>query len=165
MKLGIVILAAGRGKRMCSTLPKVLHPLAGQPLLMHVLHVAHQLGATQQVVVYGHGGEQVRSVLADQDCLWVEQAEQQGTGHAVMQALPVLSGMDRLLVLYGDVPLITPETLRRLLSVSLDTQLGLLIAELPDPTGYGRIIRATDGRVTCIIEEQDATPAERTRTQ
>ncbi|AFL74523.1 bifunctional UDP-N-acetylglucosamine diphosphorylase/glucosamine-1-phosphate N-acetyltransferase GlmU [Thiocystis violascens] len=161
MKLGVVILAAGLGKRMRSSLPKVLHPLAGKPLLAHVLDAANQLGAARRVVVFGHGGEQVQAALSGHDCLWVEQARQQGTGHAVLQAMPAMSGMDRVLVLYGDVPLITPETLRRLLAASADTRLGLLTAELPDPTGYGRILRDARGRVTRIVEEKDATPAER----
>lgn len=160
MKLGVVILAAGLGKRMRSSLPKVLHPLAGKPLLAHVLDAASLIGAERRVVIYGHGGEQVQSALADHDCLWVEQAEQHGTGHAVIQAMPSMAEMDRVLVLYGDVPLITPETIGRLLGVSADTSLGLLTAELSDPTGYGRILRDSVGRVTRIVEEKDATRVE-----
>ncbi len=162
MKLGVVILAAGLGRRMCSALPKVLHPLAGKPLLAHVLDAANLIGAGCRVVVFGHGGEQVQAALSGYDCRWVEQAEQQGTGHAVMQAMPAMTDMDRVLVLYGDVPLIGAETLQRLIAVSADTSLGLLTAELPDPTGYGRILRDADGCVTRIVEEKDATPAERT---
>ena len=161
MTFGVVILAAGLGKRMRSSLPKVLHPLAGQPLLAHVLDAARQIGAARRVVVFGHGGEQVQTALAGHDCLWVEQPEQQGTGHAVIQAMPSMADLDRVLVLYGDVPLITPETLSRLLAVSADTSLGLLTAELSDSTGYGRILRDADGRVIRIVEEKDATPAER----
>jgi bifunctional UDP-N-acetylglucosamine pyrophosphorylase / glucosamine-1-phosphate N-acetyltransferase len=121
MKTGVVILAAGQGKRMRSSRPKVLHPLAGRPLLAHVLAAARALDPARIVVVHGHGGEQVRSALADEDCVWVEQAEQRGTGHAVIQAMPALIDMDRVLVLYGDVPLITPETLERLVELSGDT--------------------------------------------
>jgi bifunctional UDP-N-acetylglucosamine pyrophosphorylase / glucosamine-1-phosphate N-acetyltransferase len=161
MKLGVVILAAGLGKRMRSSVPKVLHPLAGKPLLAHVLNAAHQIGADRRVVVFGHGGEQVQAALADQDCVWVEQAEQRGTGHAVIQAMSAVAAMDRVLVLYGDVPLIEPETLRRLIAVSTQTDLGLLTANLPDPTGYGRILRDAGGRVSRIVEEKDATTEER----
>ena len=165
MKLGVVILAAGLGKRMRSALPKVLHPLAGKPLLAHVLDAAGSLGAERRVVVFGHGGEQVQAALSGCDCRWAEQTEQRGTGHAVMQAMPSMAEMDRVLVLYGDVPLIEAETLQRLIAVSADTSLGLLTADLPDPTGYGRILRDADGRVTRIVEEKDATPAERAITE
>lgn len=162
MKLGVVILAAGLGKRMRSALPKVLHPIAGKPLLAHVLDAANLIGAERRVVVFGHGGEQVQAALSGHDCRWVEQAEQRGTGHAVIQAMPALADMDRVLVLYGDVPLIEADTLQRLIAASADTSLGLLTDDLPDPTGYGRILRDADGRVTRIVEEKDATPAERT---
>lgn len=161
MTLGVVILAAGRGTRMCSNLPKVLHPLAGQPLLAHVLNAAATLDAAQQVVVFGHGGAQVPAALAERDCTWVEQVEQRGTGHAVQLALPALApSVERVLVLYGDVPLITSATLRRLLTVSANTALGLLTAELCNPTGYGRIVRNHAGRVLRIVEQRDATLAE-----
>lgn len=161
MKLGVVILAAGLGKRMCSSLPKVLHPLAGKPLLAHVLDAASHLGADRCAVVFGHGGAQVQAALSEYDCLWVEQAEQRGTAHAVMQAMPAMANMDRVLVLYGDVPLVNAATLQRLIAVSADTDLGLLTAELPDPTGYGRILRDAAGRMTRIVEEKDAAPTER----
>ncbi len=118
MRLGVVILAAGLGKRMRSALPKVLHPLAGKPLLAHVLDTAAAIGAERIVTVYGHGGDQVRTALADTGCLWVEQAEQLGTGHAVIQAMPQVADMDRVLILYGDVPLISAETLNRLRHVA-----------------------------------------------
>jgi bifunctional UDP-N-acetylglucosamine pyrophosphorylase/glucosamine-1-phosphate N-acetyltransferase len=159
--LGIVILAAGQGKRMRSRLPKVLHPLAGRPLLGHVLERSHELGAERVVVVHGHGGDQVRAALADAGCLWVEQSEQLGTGHALLQAMPALRDLDRVLVLYGDVPLISTETLQRLSELSASTSLGILTADLPDPHGYGRILRDTEGRVTSIVEERDATPEQR----
>ncbi|PQJ94858.1 bifunctional UDP-N-acetylglucosamine diphosphorylase/glucosamine-1-phosphate N-acetyltransferase GlmU [Chromatium okenii] len=160
MTLGVVILAAGLGKRMCSKLPKVLHPLAGKPLLAHVLDATNSLAAERCVVVFGHGGAQVQTALAGYDCVWVEQAQQQGTGHAVMQAMPALADVDRVLVLYGDVPLITPATLRRLITVSANTALGVLTAELCNPTGYGRIVRNHAGRVLRIVEQRDATLAE-----
>ncbi|MBK1719969.1 bifunctional UDP-N-acetylglucosamine diphosphorylase/glucosamine-1-phosphate N-acetyltransferase GlmU [Thiocystis violacea] len=161
MKIGVVILAAGLGKRMRSRLPKVLHPLAGRPLLAHVLASAAELDPACVVVVHGHGGDRVRAALCGHECLWAEQAEQRGTGHAVMQAMPAMAGMDRVLVLYGDVPLISSETLARLLETSRETPLGLLTAELADPAGYGRILRDADGRVTRIVEERDATQEER----
>lgn len=161
MKLGVVILAAGLGKRMRSSLPKVLHPLAGRPLLGHVLDAAQRLEPERIVVVHGHGGDRVKAAFADQDCAWVEQREQRGTGHAVIQALPAVDGLDRVLVLYGDVPLIAPGTLRDLVALGTETRLGLLTAELGDPTGYGRIVRNGDRRVVRIVEEKDATPEER----
>jgi len=162
MRLGVVILAAGQGKRMCSALPKVLHPLAGRPLLAHVLDAAERLGSAKTVVVYGHGGEQVPSVLGDRDCAWVEQAERLGTGHAVRHAMPVLQDLDRVLVLYGDVPLVDPETLGGLIEASRDCPLGILTATLGDPTGYGRILRDPGTRhILRIVEHRDASPEER----
>ncbi|QGU33676.1 bifunctional UDP-N-acetylglucosamine diphosphorylase/glucosamine-1-phosphate N-acetyltransferase GlmU [Thermochromatium tepidum] len=161
MKTGVVILAAGQGRRMRSRRPKVLHPLAGRPLLAHVLAAARALDPARVVVVYGHGGEEVRAALADEDCVWVEQPEQRGTGHAVLQALPALSDLDVVLVLYGDVPLIRPETLGRLVALARTTPLAVLTAELDDPSGYGRILRGAAGRLVRIVEERDATPADR----
>ena len=162
MRLGVVILAAGQGKRMRSALPKVLHPLAGRPLLAHVLDAAERLGPAKTVVVYGHGGEQVPSALADQDCAWVEQAERLGTGHAVQHAMPVLQDVDRVLVLYGDVPLVDPETLGGLIAASRNCPLGMLTATLGDPTGYGRILRDLGTRhILRIVEHRDASPEER----
>ncbi len=156
MKLGILVLAAGKGKRMRSRIPKVLHPLAGKPLLAHVLDTAQALGAARVGVVYGHGGELVPRQMADYDCIWVEQAEQRGTGHAVMQAMPHMQDMARILVLYGDVPLMRPTTLRRLMETAAATDLGVLTAVLEDPTGYGRIVRDASGRVVRSVEQQDA---------
>jgi len=160
MKLGVVVLAAGKGKRMRSRIPKVLHPLAGRPLLAHVLDTVQALGAARVCVVYGHGGELVPRRMADYDCVWAEQAEQQGTGHAVMQAMPGLRDMERILVLYGDVPLLRPTTLRHLVDTTADTALGVLTATFDDPTGYGRIVRDETGRVVRIVEQQDATADE-----
>jgi bifunctional UDP-N-acetylglucosamine pyrophosphorylase/glucosamine-1-phosphate N-acetyltransferase len=160
MSLGIVILAAGQGTRMRSALPKVLHPIAGRPMLAHVIATARSLAPERIVVVYGHGGEQVRAAFPDAALAWAEQAEQLGTGHAVQQALPLLAGLDRVLVLYGDVPLIRTQTLQRLLLVAGE-QVGLLTMNLPDPTGYGRILRAADGAVTAIVEHKDASDSQR----
>ena len=156
MKLGVVILAAGQGTRMKSELPKVLHPLAGLPLLGHVAAAARDVGAACIVVVYGHGGKQVPSAFADADLQWVEQAEQLGTGHAVQQALPSMAEMDRVLVLYGDVPLTSAETLQALLRAAEGSPLALLTVTLEDATGYGRIVRDQNGRVSRIVEQKDA---------
>ena len=161
MKLGVVVLAAGKGTRMRSALPKVLHPLAGRPLLGHVLDAAVALGAAQVCVVYGHGGEQVPAAFPDAAATWVEQRERLGTGHAVLQAMPAMAGMDRVLVLYGDVPLIEPETLNRLVDDTASTKLGLLTMQLADPNGYGRIVRDKSERVLRIVEQKDASAAER----
>ena len=160
--LSVVILAAGKGKRMVSDLPKVLHRVGGIPLLGHVLAAASRLDATARLVVYGHGGEAVKAAFADQtDVIWVEQTEQLGTGHAVAQALPSLDLASVVLVLYGDVPLIRPETLQPLVAEAGQGRLALLTVELPDPSGYGRIVRDDRGMVQRIVEEKDATPAER----
>jgi len=160
MNLGIAILAAGQGTRMRSALPKVLHPLAGRPLLGHVLETATALGAAEICVVHGHGAEQVRTALPGWDCHWALQSERRGTGHALIQALPYLKGTERILVLYGDIPLIRPETLLRLLSESHDAELGVLTALVADARGYGRIIRDHNGQVVRIVEERDANEAE-----
>ncbi len=160
MKLGVVILAAGQGTRMRSSLPKVLHKLAGRPLLGHVVDTAHKLGPERIVVVYGHGGKQVPDLFAAQDLDWVEQAEQLGTGHAVDHALPLLADVDRVLVLYGDVPLIRAQTLTSLIQAAAETDLALLTVDLDDPTGYGRIVRDARGKVARIVEQKDAGPQE-----
>src|SRR5262249_35412625 len=139
MALDIIVLAAGLGKRMRSDLPKVLHPLAGRPLLGHVLATARALKPRNTIVVHGHGAEAVRAAFPDAGLAWVLQAEQLGPGHAVMQALPQVAA-DEVLILYGDVPLIRPETLERLRAAARGG-LALLTVELPDPKGYGRIVR------------------------
>jgi len=159
-KLEILILAAGKGTRMRSDLPKVLHKLAGKPLLGHVVDTAHALGATQTCVVYGFGGEAVPQALADDKLTFVLQAEQHGTGHAVKQALPWLADDSVTLVLYGDVPLTHAATLQPLVAAAQAGKLGLLTVTLAHPDGYGRIVRE-NGAVTRIVEHKDATPAER----
>ena len=148
---------------MRSALPKVLHPLAGKPMLARVIDTARALGASRICVVYGHGGEQVREALDASDLLWAKQDPQLGTGHAVLQAMPLLTGPDLAaptLILYGDVPLMRATTLRRLIAIAGTETLGLLTAQLDDPTGYGRIVRV-DGEVTRIVEQKDADDAER----
>lgn len=153
--LHVIILAAGEGKRMKSALPKVLQPIAGQPMLAHVIDSARALQPQGIHVVYGHGGEQVQAAFADQDGLqWAQQAQQLGTGHAVAQAMPQVPDAATVLVLYGDVPLTRPETLRRLLDAP--GRLGVLVAEPEDPSGYGRIVRNAEGRVAAIVEHKDA---------
>ena len=162
--MNIVILAAGQGKRMHSLLPKVLHPIAGKALAQHVIDTARELGPEKLVVVYGHGGEAVRSTLAADDLDWARQEPQLGTGHAVMQAVPSLAASGQTLVLYGDVPLTKASTLKRLLQAGKDG-LSILTVELANPTGYGRIVRGADGRVQRIVEEKDATAAEKAITE
>ncbi|MCU1762842.1 bifunctional UDP-N-acetylglucosamine diphosphorylase/glucosamine-1-phosphate N-acetyltransferase GlmU [Pseudomonas sp. 14P_8.1_Bac3] len=164
MSLEIVILAAGQGTRMRSALPKVLHPIAGNSMLGHVIHSARQLDPQRIHVVIGHGADAVRERLAADDLNFVLQDKQLGTGHAVAQAVPFIES-DTVLILYGDVPLIEVETLQRLLKQVAPQQLGLLTVELDDPTGYGRIVRDTEGKVTAIVEQKDANEAERAITE
>jgi len=161
MHLSVVVLAAGQGKRMKSDLPKVLQPLAGRPLLAHVIDSARVIGAADIHVVYGHGGERVRETLRDDAVRWVLQAEQQGTGHAVMQAMPGVTDDSMVLVLYGDVPLVQPDTLRRLIATAGDKTLAVLSVRMKNPTGYGRIVRDRGGRVVRIVEHKDANAKER----
>ena len=156
MKLAVVILAAGQGKRMKSAFPKVLQPLAGRPLLRHVINRARQLEPASIHVVYGHGGEQVRAAIGDSDVKWALQAEQLGTGHALVQAMPGIPDDALVLVLYGDVPLIDPETLKRLLALAGPKAMGLLTIMLDNPTGYGRIVRNAHGAIQKIVEQKDA---------
>jgi bifunctional UDP-N-acetylglucosamine pyrophosphorylase/glucosamine-1-phosphate N-acetyltransferase len=157
--MNVVILAAGLGKRMHSDLPKVLHALAGKPLLAHVVATARSLKPGRICIVYGHGGERVRAALAQDDLLWAKQEPQLGTGHALAQALPHLNPKVPTLVLYGDVPLIRAETLRSLCQAA-GKGMALLTVELDDPSGYGRIVRSR-GAIRRIVEEKDATKAER----
>ena len=158
--LHVVILAAGEGKRMKSALPKVLQPIAGQPMLAHVIAAARQLDAEGIHIVHGHGGAAVRNAFTDQpDLRWAEQARQLGTGHALQQAMPEVPNSSRVLVLYGDVPLIRAETLRSLLAI--ETDLAVIAAELDDPTGYGRIVLDGNGNVHSIVEQKDASAEHR----
>ena len=159
-KLNVVILAAGQGTRMKSCHPKVLHPLAGKPLLGHVIDTARSLNPAKIIVVYGHGGEQVPKALASDDLVWVEQAQQLGTGHAVEQAMSEVDDESSLLILYGDVPLIQPSTLAELIRLGAEG-FGLLTVHLANPSGYGRIVRDSHGAVARIVEDKDASEAER----
>lgn len=160
MPLSVVILAAGQGKRMKSDLPKVLQPLAGRPLLKHVIDVAHSLKPAEVYVVYGHGGERVRETLKDEKVTWVLQAEQLGTGHAVLQAAPDIPEDRLVLVLYGDVPLIRTATIESLIELAGSDSVGLLTMISEDPTGYGRVVRNARGDVQKVVEQKDATKAE-----
>mgnify|MGYP001431395713 CR=1 FL=1 len=161
MPLSVIILAAGQGKRMVSDLPKVLQPLAGRPLLAHVIDTARSLNPAAVYVVFGHGGERVREAILDAGIHWVLQAEQLGTGHAVLQAMPAIPDDHTVLVLYGDVPLVRAATLTDLTRRAGVSSLALLTAVLPDPAGYGRVIRDTTGRVARIVEHKDANHKER----
>lgn len=166
--LHVVILAAGEGKRMKSALPKVLQRIAGTPMLGHVVATARALAPAGIHIVYGHGGEQVRAAFAGQDdpgsspgqaLHWAEQSRQLGTGHAVQQAMPGVPDGAQVLVLYGDVPLIRADTLRRLLAT--EGRIAVLVAELDDPTGYGRIVRDSEGHVGAVVEHKDADDEQR----
>lgn len=156
-RLSVVILAAGKGKRMYSSLPKVLHPVGGKPMLARVIETARSLEPQQLVVVYGHGGEAVRQAIQDQDIVWVEQAQQLGTGHALKMALAALPAEGRTLVLYGDVPLTRTETLQPLLDAAGDG-MAVLTDELADASGYGRMVRDAAGKLVAIVEHKDCTP-------
>ena len=160
MHLSVVILAAGLGKRMNSDLPKVLLPLAGEPLLQHVIRTARGLDAANIYVVYGHGGALVQKALAHEQVEWVLQPEQLGTGHAVMQAMCVIPDDHTVLILYGDVPLVRPACLKKLVDAAAAGALAVLTVNLDQASGYGRIVRGSDGRVVSIVEHKDATPAQ-----
>ena len=154
-KLSVVILAAGKGTRMYSDLPKVLHKVAGKPMVKHVIDTAKQLNAAQIHLIYGHGADLLKQRLADEPVNWVFQAEQLGTGHAMQQAAPFFADDENILMLYGDAPLITTETLQKLIAAKPENGIALLTVNLENPTGYGRIIRQ-DGNVTAIVEQKDA---------
>ena len=158
--MSVVILAAGKGTRMYSDLPKVLHTLAGKPMVQHVIDAANDLGACAVHLVYGHGGDLLRQTLHEDNLNWVLQAEQLGTGHAMQQAAPFFNDDEDILMLYGDVPLISVETLQRLRAAKPQGGIGLLTVKLDDPTGYGRITRE-NGQVTGIVEHKDASEAQR----
>src|SRR5690242_5305774 len=175
--LSVIILAAGEGKRMKSALPKVLQPLAGRPLLAHVIDTARSLEPRAIHVVYGHGGERVREALAGEAARepagqpaggpagepveWTLQAQQLGTGHAVLQAIPKVPDDHVALILYGDVPLLSRQTLAPLVALAGPRQVALLTMTVDDPTGYGRIVRDGQGRVQRIVEHKDASADER----
>ena len=155
MRLSAVILAAGKGKRMHSSLPKVMHTLAGKTLLAHVFHAAGLLRCEQIYIVYGHGGEQVRETHGF-DAHWVKQEQQLGTGHAVLTVIDSIPASHHVIVLYGDVPLISERTLITLVETAGETGFSLLTSELDEPTGYGRIVRDDSGQLIRIVEEKDA---------
>lgn len=161
MALKVIILAAGQGKRMYSSLPKVLHPLAGKPLLQWVIEAAQFLTPETIYIVYGHGGEQIQTYFQHADVQWIKQEEQLGTGHAVAQVMPYLRSEDDVIVLCGDVPLIAPHTLLKLTQQLNQKSLNLLVARLDDPTGLGRIIRNNQSQIVAIVEEKDATDQQR----
>ncbi|PMG99495.1 bifunctional UDP-N-acetylglucosamine diphosphorylase/glucosamine-1-phosphate N-acetyltransferase GlmU [Vibrio lentus] len=156
MKFSAVILAAGKGTRMYSNTPKVLHTLAGKPMVKHVIDTCNGLGAQNINLVYGHGGDQMKATLAEESVNWALQAEQLGTGHAVDQASAHFADDEKVLVLYGDVPLISPETIENLLDAQPNGGIALLTVVLDNPMGYGRIIRR-NGPVVAIVEQKDAT--------
>src|SRR5688500_20316473 len=160
MNLAVVVLAAGQGKRMKSDLPKVLQPLAGKPLVRHAVDRARALEPSSIHVVYGHGGDAVRAAIPDTSLHWALQAEQLGTGHAVMQAMPRVADSDLVLVLYGDVPLIRADTLRELIRLAGVKSMSLLTVALDDPQGYGRIVRNARGVIQKIVEQKDASKAQ-----
>ncbi len=160
MSLSVIILAAGQGTRMRSALPKVLQGLAGRPLLAHVVDCAAVLSASDVCVVYGHGGDAVQKAFAGSGLRWALQAEQNGTGHAVQQAMPETPDDNRVLILFGDVPLLMPATLSRLLEATADDEMSILTVDMDDPSGYGRIIRQK-GEVVANVEHKDASEAER----
>ena len=155
-KTDIVILAAGKGTRMRSQLPKVLHKLAGKPLLSHVLDAADAIADANKIVVTGHGAETVRASYSEGSFCMVEQSEQLGTGHAVHCALGQLREQAKVVILYGDVPLITPATIAKMLAAVDEGHIALLTIELRDPSGYGRVIRDTEGYIEVIVEQKDA---------
>ena len=156
MKFSAVILAAGKGTRMHSALPKVLHTLAGKPMVKHVIDTCSGLGVQNIHLVYGHGGDLMQKTLAEESVNWVLQAEQLGTGHAVNQAAPHFTDDEKVLILYGDVPLISEETLERMLDGQPEGGIGLLTVVMDNPTGYGRIVRENNS-VVAIVEQKDAT--------
>lgn len=158
MNLSVVILAAGKGTRMKSSLPKVLHPVAHKPMVQHVIDASKALNSNNITMVYGHGGEQLKEALAANKVNWALQAEQKGTGHAVKVANEFMPDDQTILILYGDVPLIQTETLERLLAVKPEKGIALLTVKLDNPTGYGRIVRDENNKVVGIVEQKDANP-------
>ena len=161
MGLSIVILAAGEGKRMFSQIPKILHPIAGIPMLEWVVKTAMQLDHEALYVISGHGATGVEAALADYPITWVQQKQQLGTGHALSQVMPLLTEQGQVLILFGDVPLISQNTLQRLCEMTPVDSVGLLLAEFPDPSGFGRVIRDSNQQIIKIIEHKDATEQQR----
>lgn len=161
MAIKTIILAAGRGSRMVSAIPKVLHKIAGKTLLQHTLNTASQLPNNKTVIVYGYGGEQIKKALAHEAVAWVEQTQQLGTGHAVLQAAKHINDSDTVLILYADVPLLQKSTIDKLLAGVCQRTLALLTVHLANPTGYGRIIRDQQGKVRQIVEEKDASKTQK----
>jgi len=160
MSTSVIILAAGKGTRMRSHLPKVLQPLAGRPLLGHVIETAKKLQAENIITIYGHGGQLVQDAFVEEKIQWVEQAEQLGTGHAVQMTLPVLPKEGISLILYGDVPLVRQQTLEQLLEASRETGIGMITLTVENPAGYGRIVRES-GKIQAIVEHKDAADEQR----
>jgi bifunctional UDP-N-acetylglucosamine pyrophosphorylase/glucosamine-1-phosphate N-acetyltransferase len=160
MTFSVVVLAAGKGTRMKSSLPKVLHPIGGKPMVQHIIDTVNKLGATNIHLVYGHGREQLQDKLSHNELSWCLQDKQLGTGHAVQQAAPHIQDNEDVLILVGDAPLIKESTLQQLIAVKKDADLALLTVELADPTGMGRIIRQGE-QVTAIVEHKDASAEQR----
>jgi bifunctional UDP-N-acetylglucosamine pyrophosphorylase/glucosamine-1-phosphate N-acetyltransferase len=161
MKVTTIILAAGKGTRMRSEWPKILHKIANRSLLQHVYDMSKQLENNSIKIVYGHGADLVRETLKNLDADWIEQKQQLGTGHAVQQVQDKIADTDTVLILYGDVPLLKLSTVKLLLSNVNNESLALLTVNLANPNGYGRIVRASSGQVTKIVEEKDSTDAEK----
>lgn len=157
MSLSVVILAAGKGTRMCSNLPKVLHKIADKPMVQHVIDTVKSVGSDNIHLIYGHGGEQVKEKIADEGLNWIKQQEQLGTGHAMQIAQPHFKNDEKILMVYGDVPLLSEKTLADLIVAQPEGGIGLLTVELDNPTGYGRIERV-NGEVVGIVEQKDASP-------